>query len=392
MKKLNLKILLHFFQSKILWIAGLITSGQIFLACLLAPHSGFPAGYRDLCIWDCGWYSSIAADGYHSTIPPVPQNGALANVAFFPGYPYLARILYRGLHIEPRLALLLIADLACFLFWVVFLALLRHWGVGRYASMLSVLAVLAHPASFMLVVGYSESLFLASFLAFIYFSYQNTRKSTFLSSGFGFLMTATRIVGIPFVVFPIIQNFDMKRAFLISLLSVMGAGSFFLYCGIQFGKFDLYMATQKVGWGIVPHYLAFFDFYHLKAWYPWDAWATRLSYWAILIFFVLECVLKRCMKDSQLRGRLPFYFCSLSALFVSVSGLSERGMMSVIRYSLVWYILSVFCVVRLSMLMRPLPDRLNILILLVVGSFLFGIFFQVQVPCQIDFLRGYWFA
>ena len=38
----------------------------------------------------------------------------------------------------------------------------------------------------------------------------------------------------------------------------MGAVSFFLYCLIRWGRWDLYMLTQQAGWAIVPDYLAVF--------------------------------------------------------------------------------------------------------------------------------------
>ena len=77
------------------WLIGLgFTLGWLALALLLTRDQP-PAGpYLELCTWDCGWYKSIAGLGYHSTIPPVSQNGDLANVAFFPGYPLLARLIY----------------------------------------------------------------------------------------------------------------------------------------------------------------------------------------------------------------------------------------------------------------------------------------------------------
>src|SRR5262245_17610290 len=92
-------------------IAMAIVGFQVALALLAAGNPDIPKAYRALLQWDSRWYESIA-DGYHSVIPPVAERPERSNVAFFPGYPLLARALARAFGLESGVALLLAAQAA----------------------------------------------------------------------------------------------------------------------------------------------------------------------------------------------------------------------------------------------------------------------------------------
>ena len=44
----------------------------------------------------------------------------------------------------------------------------------------------------------------------------------------------------------------------VTLSATLGAASFFFYCLVRWGHWDVYMLTQQAGWAIVPDYLAVF--------------------------------------------------------------------------------------------------------------------------------------
>src|SRR5262245_23579937 len=71
-------------------LAGLaVTLAQVTLACLLTGQSELCAAYEKLVLWDGGWYEEIYKDGYKC--PKAQTADDLGNVAFFPGFPLLAR-------------------------------------------------------------------------------------------------------------------------------------------------------------------------------------------------------------------------------------------------------------------------------------------------------------
>src|SRR5205085_2011430 len=136
------------------------------------------------------------------------------------------------------------------------------------------LAVVAHPAAFFLVAGYSESLFLMALFGFLYWSSAEGRAAKFLAALHGYAMSATRIVGILCALFPVVHAVFQNGwrglrevpswprrfvpAMVVTLGATLGAGSFFFYCLVRWGRWDLYMLTQQAGWAIVPDYLAVF--------------------------------------------------------------------------------------------------------------------------------------
>jgi len=153
---------------KALGIGFLLAGVQVLFCILLADGPTVFEKYLTLYYWDSGWYASIVNRGYIN-------NGStrlgeyVANVAFFPAYPLLAQGFKR---IFPFLltpvALLLTAQLACVGFWTTFVLLLDRLGLAPRRCALVILIMLCHPASYFMVVGYSESLFLMALSGFIF--------------------------------------------------------------------------------------------------------------------------------------------------------------------------------------------------------------------------------
>jgi Mannosyltransferase (PIG-V) len=99
-----------------------------------------------LCLWDCGWYSSLSQNGYAT-----PEHAA-----FFPLFPLLGRSVSWLLPLSPERALILVSNLAALvaaaaIFWV--LASISDRTQARWATTL----FLFWPFSFFQAAGYAES-------------------------------------------------------------------------------------------------------------------------------------------------------------------------------------------------------------------------------------------
>jgi hypothetical protein len=106
------------------------------------------------CRYDCNWYVGIADHGYSYT------PGKQSRVAFFPGYPLVARPLARAIDNTP-LALIVVTWIA----GLGALMLFAHWCARRLERRMAILAVACfalYPYGFFLYgAGYADALFLA---------------------------------------------------------------------------------------------------------------------------------------------------------------------------------------------------------------------------------------
>jgi hypothetical protein len=210
-----------------------------------------------LCKWDGEWYASIARLGYITTIPPTFQEPEISNVGFFPAYPMLARGLARliGIPIEDALPLLSIAC-AILVSFSLHSILKNEKQVSRFVRYL---ILVAYPATFYLFVSYSESLYLAAMLGGISLLLDEERLKNItpllMVIVSGFILGATRLTGF------VIPSFIFAGAFLFSkrakitgptalhlFFSVTGILSFFIFCAVKFGHWNLYFQQLAIGW------------------------------------------------------------------------------------------------------------------------------------------------
>lgn len=335
----------------------LLTLLQVLGCCLLSGRNNVHEAYLSLCQWDSFWYFSIVEFGYNA----VPNVHGEANVGFFPGYPCLTRQMRALTGLPTPEALLLTSQLSCWAFWSYLLLLLSSWGVSRRIAATVVLGVLAYPAAFFLVAGYSESLFLACTLGFLYWSERDGRLAPALAAVHGFGMTATRLVGLPLAIYPLARVLlgaapdsgpslreRLRRCTVPLLIGVVAAGgslSFFLFCQVRFGCWNLYMRTQHLGWGVTPQYLALFRRAALRlhrASTPSGSidsdFLSQLSVYLFLAAFALlagiECWLRRRQGPAGVRRRACLYLCAWLLFYVPATAMASRSMGSMIRHSL----------------------------------------------------------
>ena len=187
------------------FIAALIlTLAQIGIAvCVVAPPE-WPLSdrYASLIQHDGHWFANIVNRGYGTTVPPMDHKVMeVSNVAFFPAYPLLSMLVGSIFHLNAHRALLVTAQLAALGFWFYFFLFCERWRLSPALRFFGAVAIVAHPAAFYLIAGYSESLFLMSLVGFIYWSSAEGRAAKILAALHGFVMSATRIVGIPCALF-----------------------------------------------------------------------------------------------------------------------------------------------------------------------------------------------
>src|SRR3954466_40648 len=109
---------------------------QVLLATLSGRGDSWGDRYRSLCIWDGGWYSSIVEHGY--TLESPPDTNGQTNLAFFPGYPIAARLVYRMFHTSAALPLLVTSHASACAFRAVLLHALRRWQVSSNVTLAAI--------------------------------------------------------------------------------------------------------------------------------------------------------------------------------------------------------------------------------------------------------------
>lgn len=397
-------------------LAGLfVTLAQIFVAVvLIAPEGPLSFRYDTLIQHDSHWFANIVDRGYGTTLPPSsPKMMEVSNVAFFPAYPALAALLRYGLHLSTYDAMLITAQIAAWGFWSYFFLFCDRWKISPLLQFFGALAIVAHPTAFFLVAGYSESLFMMALLGFMYWSSAEGRTAKFLALLHGFVMSATRIVGIPCAAFPVVRavfenggrgpgatRFWRERfgpAVVLSLGAMLGAGSFFVYCLVRWGRWDLYMLTQQTGWGIVADYLAIFKAESYQWLVPALKDPTQASQMAttlggVLFLAVVLCeLLPVVRRNATWKTRLGFYFCGGIIYYLSVSGVACVKMESMLRYEFCLHALIVLAFVHFLHQLRPPPLLVRAFGMAAVGL-LSAAGLSVQGWYVWNFTRGNWVA
>jgi hypothetical protein len=352
------------------WALGLIvTLLQIIAAILIAPEGPLSYRYDTLIQHDSYWFANIVDRGYESTVPPVSHKMMeVSNVAFFPAYPAIAGILHYGARLDIYDALLVTAQAAAWAFWSYFFLFCQRWNISPRLQFFGALAILAHPAAFFLIAGYSESMFMMGLLGFMFWSTAEGKGARALAVLHGFIMSATRIVGIPCAAYPVVQAVFrngwhalgearswVKRygsAILVMIGATLGAGVFFLYCLLRWGRWDMYMLTQESGWAIIPDYLAVLkpSSYHwlvpaLKN--PTEASQMAMTLGGVLLLVMMLCELLPIIRRKfAWTTRVGFYFCAAVIYYVSVSGVASVEMESMLRYEFCVHALIVLAILH----------------------------------------------
>jgi hypothetical protein len=221
----------------------------------------------------------------------------------------------------------------------------------------------------------------------------------------GIAMSATRIVGAPVSFFPVLSQASialgrskkinlkaLSRSMLISIIASIGTLGFLAYCQFRFGRYDLYMETQRIGWGIMPDYKAIFKWKEFAYASPIDQFSTIASGIAFLVFAAIEIGTGAVRKNRGVFERLPIYLVSALIFFITLSGLKSLNFRSMIRYTLPWHVLLLLCLAHLlsrNCRLSPAYVRVSAFLCAIGAGFAIWIY---DAPHIIDFLNGRWFA
>jgi hypothetical protein len=399
------------------FIAALvITLAQIAVAVCVAAPSEWPLGdrYVGLIQHDSYWFANIVNRGYGTTVPPMDHKVMeVSNVAFFPAYPLLSTFVGSIFHLNAYHALLVTSQLAAFGFWFYFFLFCERWKLSPALRFFGAVAIVAHPAAFYLIAGYSESLFLMTLVGFIYWSGAEGRGARVLAAAHGFVMSATRIVGIPCALYPVVRAVfengwqglrDVRgwtrrygSTVAVSVGAMLGAISFFIYCQLRWSRWDMYMLTQEAGWAIKPDYLAFFK----PANYRWvlpplndTAVASQLTTSIALVLFgvITLCeLLPAIRRRTAFATRAGIYFCALVIFYIALAGVASVQMESMLRYEFCVHALIVLALLHYLHQFR-LPPVLVRAFGMAAVALLGAAGLSLQGWYVWNFTRGYWVA
>ena len=164
----------------------------------LAQYSSSPhrTVFANFCQWDCGWYSRVVYGGY--SLPPRNEEGQYtAGWAFFPLFPITIRALEDIVHIDPTTIVVITSKLEFFTAILTFLLWLRPYLEGLKEYFLAAAIVAFNPYLIYGHSGYSEPLyFTVCCLGF----WALEQQKWILAGVFGAALSATRLVGLSFVV------------------------------------------------------------------------------------------------------------------------------------------------------------------------------------------------
>lgn len=397
---------------------------QLFLILLICPEKNWSQAWLSLAAhWDSEWYEAIAQFGYINIDGPLHTGLRNANVVFFPGYPYLARVLILVFGLNAKVALLLVSQTAALLFWCIFFHIIRQ--AKYYEQFFAAILVLCFPTSWFLFMGYSESVFILCCCLMLWFA---TEKRWVLSAISAVLMTATRLIGVPVLIAPLLAMIvtkslsfkketllELSAPCLIAIVGAFGCLGFLLYCAVEFGSWHLYFDMERIGWKgtadpwflfklptwlpppfafdvdyapILPNgyaQLFIFKFFRLAA-YTFSETLVPIFLW-ILIFYSIALFKKNHHPDSK---SLSWYFGALLLFLFTCLSLYTRHYESMSRCLYpVWILLIISDVIHPHKVFLFRLNKPKLIVLMVVISLL-SLGFWLQMLNR--YFLGWWVA
>jgi hypothetical protein len=212
----------------------------------------FEFNHRNLCAWDCTWYSSLVSHGYDLE-PHRNPKGDMANWAFFPLFSYLAKALQLISGLPASISVVVTGKIFFLAAILAFIKFGRTYSPDLNPLLLgSVLAL--NPYAIYGNTGYTEPLFLLGSCAF----FIALKKENYLTSGLlGGLLSSIRFVGaaasLSYILLAIPKFIrsstqDRLRIYTGLLFVPSGLAAFMLYLYFHTGD-ALAFANIQTAWG-----------------------------------------------------------------------------------------------------------------------------------------------
>ncbi|MCX6350841.1 MAG: hypothetical protein NTX03_03155 [Bacteroidetes bacterium] len=332
-----------------------------FIYCYAFDKPLIPAR-ASVLFWDSNHYRTICDDGYtYST-------NQQSNVAFFPAFPYLWRVLHLGVH-GIALFNLLLYGVSVFI-----LAKIRN------LSKEEILVICGIPSVFFMYLPYSESLF---FLVTILIIYGLQKRNIYLSATGFFLASLTRSAGNIFlpalVIMEILSNDTLKnkiKSILInSAANIAGILVTFTFQYLITGEFFGSVQTQ-IHWGhrfAIPHLpLATFGYYYFL-----DVAGVYVGVIAGLI--VLYAALQKVVARKGIEDKAFLFSAAYLAGITLVIFLFQTGYLSSLnRYVFATAFYAVFCIEVLRWGKPSLKDLGFIVVIFLILLYPFNGYSHIQ--------------
>lgn len=185
------------------------------------------APVRDgLLAWDGRWFEAIAADGYGGASDPA--------LRFFPLWPLLGRVLGGLTGIDEGLGLVMLANAAALAAGVLLHRLVVAETGDLDLARRTVRLLALAPPSFVLVLGYSEAMYITLVMAAFLLARQ---RAWWAAAGAGYLAGLTRPVG-ALLMLPVIHEVIADRAqrrpgaLAAAVAPAAGAATFLVWAGL----------------------------------------------------------------------------------------------------------------------------------------------------------------
>ncbi|MDT5031448.1 MAG: hypothetical protein QOC94_1619 [Actinoplanes sp.] len=236
-------------------ILALTRIGQLAMLLWLGASAGDGVGLRGrLLVWDAGWFHRVAVNGYPHGYTFDTEHVLQANeLAFFPLYPMLIRGL-DALGTDPGTAGIAVAWLAS-VGAAVALHLLGTSLYGRRAGWALVALCCSAPASVVLSMAYSESLFLALVAGMLVAAHRRVWWAAgLLGLGAGLTRPTGAAAALALTVAVLLEwrRPDARRkveAALAAIVALAGVPAFLGWVALRVGEPDAWFKIQTAGWG-----------------------------------------------------------------------------------------------------------------------------------------------
>ena len=244
---------------RVVLLATLVAAGALvfFWLAYLSIRAFLPPSGSNwtLCVWDCGWYGTIADHGYAQA----PNSGGYqANFGFFPAFPLGVYLVMHATGLDFLSAGLVLNALLLLLFCSVVLTNRHELALKDQSDALVFLAAFVlSPWSLYNRVPYTEMLFnLSALCTFVCWR----RGNYAAAAAWGVLLTATRLTGILLPVVLLVELLFGERKYLVELLArpdwriralavmPLGLVAFIVYLYVRVGDPLAYFHIQEFGW------------------------------------------------------------------------------------------------------------------------------------------------
>lgn len=235
-------------------LAGIIVASLRTAQLLMIDWMDGSALPGRLLIWDAGWFINVATQGYPDGYSYDEDGVRVGNgFAFFPLFPLLIRCV-SALGVPPGNASLMVAAAAGLAAGVgVYLLGVSLW--TRRAGYVLTVLVCAQPMAVVMIMGYSEPLFVALVTGGLLAAH---RRVWWAAGVFGVAAALTRPTGMALALALVVAAFlawrtssrgERVRAVTAAGAALLAGPLFLAWVGWRVGEWEAWFEVQAAGWG-----------------------------------------------------------------------------------------------------------------------------------------------